>query len=262
MVRLATRDSISSSKEDTSTGRCTGERPGSHRYAAFLEQLRRHLWAVQGGLRRLRRLCFRNPFSQSQNFSKVSHFCFFSFQRFSIFDFKKIILSSRSTAPRDIASTTSHTDLRRRYLSVADGLSFRSRRTARWTTNLTLSANHRPSLIPASESGAKFFTAGLASHTLTGRSAWATCLQRSASCHHAFRGSARPMFTIALGDPFHKSPEKTDDALEPWRGSNRVFRNAAREDDDIDLRPGGSFSPHPHPTPGLFEGRSRISRPI
>jgi hypothetical protein len=70
---------------------------------------------LKGGLKRLQRLCFRNLFSQPQNFPENFWFLLFAFVlflifRFLIFDFldflQKIIFCSRSVTLRDIAHTT------------------------------------------------------------------------------------------------------------------------------------------------------------
>src|ERR1700733_12931213 len=106
MVRLATRGSISSCKEDASTGRCRDERPRSHRYAAFSVLDRTSRRSRRG--ERLHRLCFRRAFSKAENFQEsfafgflFFAFCFllfaiFRFSSFLIFHFLEIMFSSRS----------------------------------------------------------------------------------------------------------------------------------------------------------------------
>ena len=68
--------------------------------------------------------------------------------------------------------------------------------------------------------------AGLAKCTLTARREPTTCLQRSASLPSSFRGSARPMFTIAPGDP-SRGPTRTTRTA-GLLGGNREFFHGAR----------------------------------
>ena len=113
LLRPARRGSISSLNEDASTGRCTGERRRSRSCPGSLQEVGPDSSVLQAGLRTLRPLCFRDPFSQSRKFRKNFRFWLFAFvllRDLSIFQFslfqKKIIFSSRSIALRDTAHTT------------------------------------------------------------------------------------------------------------------------------------------------------------